>query len=302
MTDYDFVEKFRTSNKDIKIHWDRLLLKYQKEGKSIKDDVRAFKSSILIPILDKITDLSILILERKREDLYSEISIFLGNIINFSTMYQRKQGTSISFNLSSETEHLSSLLPAYEATVRMHIIGSIAVAENAYNFISLLGDQQVISHTGADGRKVYLSIFFFPWFTSEYGAGNLTTFFEDAIKKLSEDQLIKERYFSLLKDSYIDALCQFDFLQCVKLEIIGQITNVVGHPRFPNFGRYKFERVEKIVEEFIKKNPNLTNSFPISEGDFKTFLAKYVRYIQNDFRSFGLGWKLLPGWFKDYIS
>ena len=302
MGNYDFTEKIRTSAKEIKIHWERLLAKCQTEGKSIKDDVRTFKSEILIPILDKISDLSVLILERKRVDLYPEICTFIKNIIDYSTIYQRQKGISIGFNFSSETEHLSSLLPAYEATVRMYIIGSIAVAENVYDFVSLLGDQQVISHIDSKGRKVYLSIFFIPWFTSGYGAGNLTTFFEDAKKKLSNDKILKERYFSSLKDSHIDALCQFDFLQCVKLVMLNQNTNDLGHPRFPNFGRYEFQRIEDIIEKFIKKDKNLIKSFPIAESEFKTFLSGYVEYILRDIRSFGLTWRLLPEWFKNYIS
>ena len=303
MNNYDFLEKFRTLNKEIKISWEELLVKYQKEGKDAKEDVRAFKSNILIPTLDKVTDLTALIIEQGRDDLYREVSNFLKNIIDLSTVYRRQQGTSISFNFSSETEHLSILLPAYEATVRMHIIGSIAVAENAYNFISILGDQEVISHIDENGRKVSLSIFYFPWYTDGYGAGNLHTFFEDAKKRLSEDQVIKERYFSLLKDTYINALCEFDFLQCVKLEILDQNNNDLGYPRFPNFARYRFDRVEDIIEKFIKQESDLKNTFPISKNDFKCFLLKYVNYVQNKYASFGHYWNLslLPEWFKEYL-
>ena len=84
--------------------------------------------------------------------------------------------------------------------------------------------------------------------------------------------------------------------------MLNQNTNDLGHPRFPNFGRYEFQRIEDIIEKFIKKDKNLIKSFPIAESEFKTFLSGYVEYILRDIRSFGLTWRLLPEWFKNYIS
>ena len=88
MSEIDFFEKIKVLDKDLKIHWERTLLK-NSEGNLKKDDLREFKSEILIPILDKITDLSLVILERQRKELYEPLRKFFKNCINYSTYYQR---------------------------------------------------------------------------------------------------------------------------------------------------------------------------------------------------------------------
>lgn len=304
MDNHDILEEISSLGKKIKVQWEKLQVEYNEKRGTIKDNVREFKSVMLIPILDKIVDLGAVIIESRREDLYHEIGRFFKNMIDLSTMYRVQKGTSIRFNLSSGTEQLGSLLPAYEATVRMHILGAIAIAERDFNFISKLGDQKVVSHENRDGEKINMSIYFFPWFTDGYGAGNLTTFFEEAKIILSGDKFLIERYFSPLKDIHINALCQFDFLQCIKLELLQQIRNDMGYYRFPNFGRYPFDRVDEIIQRIINQDDTIIKDFPISVEEFRRFMKEYVSYIQEDFRAFGPYWHLdlLPKHFVRFIS
>lgn len=300
MSSYDFGEKIIVVGKDIKVHWERLLLEYTEASLS-KDRVRSFKTDILIPALDRITDLAVLIVERKRQDLYGQLAAFLRSVTDLSTYYQR-QTKNIGFNYSSETEHLSFLLPGYEATVRMLTIGSVAVAENAYDFISLLGNEQVVWLRRDDGTKVNRSIFSYPWYENGWGAGNLTTFFEEAKKRLEEDQQVRERYFSLIDDSHIDALCQFNFLQAMKVEMLGQNDwERLGFPFFPNFARYHFTRTEDVIAEFKNRDPELLKAFPVSNDGFEGFLMKYMKHIRENSRYLH-AWAVLPKWFEEYLS
>jgi len=180
-------------------------------------------------------------------------------------------------------------------------VGSIAVVDNVYDFVSLLGDERVVLLRKSDGEKLYRSIFYYPWYENGWGAGNLTNFFEDARKKLSEDEQIRERYFSLVDDSYVDSLCQFNFLQCVKIEILGENDWGWGFPFYPNFARDYFNRVEDIVIKFKNRDPDLLSAFPISENDFRNLLAKYVEHIGKHWDLFGPFWRALPKWFQEYL-
>ncbi len=300
MSNIDLIESIVSLEKDVKINWERLLLKY-KNHELNKENIREFKSEILIPNLDKVTDLAIVIVERKRADLYPTLINFLKNLVFYSSYYQRNK-LGIRFNFSSETEHLSVLLPAYEATVRMYMIGAVAIAQENYFFISELARTNIQWMDDENGKKLYRSILFHPWFDSDFGAGNLTTYFEDAKKRLSEDNILLERYFSLITDNYVDCLCQFDFLVGLKIQLLGQ-DKLTYFPYYPNYARYYFNRTQEIIQKLISREENITKYFQISEKDFKFYLKDLIDYCQKHNSGWQYSWlDTLPNWLGNYVK
>lgn len=300
MGDYDFPERIKSFEKELKVNWERLISNYKEGGLDI-EQLREFKADTLIPILSQIIDLSFLVIERKKKDLYDPIVKFFRDVINYSTYYQRnKHG--LNFNFSSETEHLSVLLPGYEGTVGLFMVGAVASVEENYEFVSMVASKNVLWLINNKGKKIYKSIVFYPWFENRFRVGNLTSFFEEAKKRLYGDELLKERYFSLIDDVHVDHLCQYDFLARLRVDMMGQ-NEEVSFPYFPNFARYEFSRIEELIQRFVNREERLVASFPITESDFRNYMNSFMERLKISDIRYEYEWlEDLPDWFYEFLN
>lgn len=303
MTIEEIKNELRRLKKEIQLKW-RNIIQLKLENKISKEDVIDYKYNTLIPILDKVTDVSILAVELEKTELYPSIIEFFKNTTELSTYYTRQDNVRMDFNYSQQDEEvLSILLPGFESAVRMLVIGTIAIIEKDFNFISKLGDEDVAWVKTVDGNIIFKSIYYYPWFESGWGAGSLITYFDEALKRISNDKLLKERYFSISVSEPIKYLCQFNLLQALKVEIKNQNDWKDGFPFFPNFARFRFSYVNDLLLEIIHNPTIITNSFGIEEDKIKDFLKIYINFITKDFNMGGLPWlDYLPTSLSKYLK
>jgi hypothetical protein len=175
-----------------------------------------------------------------------------------------------------------------EIAVRVYALGALAVYEKNFECVRPLVLQK------PDERRVRY------WLRDTVTSLARSNQFErnsliPLVTEYVSDHPVLFRRFRANKDDVVNALCQFDFLQCL---VAFAETNSL-HEFYPNFGAYHNERTEPVIARLIKDG-SVRNA--IVPGVDNARLAAVIRSIDRltgqEFFSFG-GWD--SGWWTSDV-
>lgn len=132
-----------------------------------------------------------------------------------------------------------------DIVARVYVVGALAVYQNAFDFVRPLVLQR--PDTRFPGKQWIRETVTALARSSQFEKRSLIPIVADLIR----DRPALYRRFRGLSDDLANALCQFDFLQCV----IATMEAHDLHACYPNFGAYFKERTEPVVKLLLSKGP-----------------------------------------------
>jgi hypothetical protein len=216
------------------------------------DEITKTKDNRLIPILDNLTVLGVALAQYKEKELFTELCEALYQI------YRRAYDEEFPRSLETE-QHFSQQWIWQEIIRRVYALGALLVRRKMYDWIPILVRQKVDWDDYWKSRfwaRHTLTMLVREGRTKEEG------FIQMAAAYVKNSLILNDLFLSN-EDNYLNALCQFDFVQCVH----AVLENKCRGDGYPSFGRFYNYRTEPIVAKIIEDRDVRAVLIPKTDDD-----------------------------------
>lgn len=200
------------------------------------EEISKTKDNFLIPLLDNLTVLGLALIQYRKKEYFQEL------IGVFYQIYSRAKEEAFPSPSNPEV-HFSPSWVWQETIKRVYAVGAILVWFKLYEWIPIVVQQRIDWDTY--------------WSTRFWSRHALTMLAREkrlkegliqlAATYIKETEMLSDLFYDNY-DDYLNAICQFDFVQCV--HAVAQNNDLKDS--YPIFGRFYNYRTEPIISKLIK--------------------------------------------------